>query len=156
MTSLSRNMWHICSKQELCSQRSNRCWGTALKQRSFLGNDHETRNGTIFLGRQQILNKREYMTVARERLRNHVDRKAVKRRLGDCVKWPRVSYKEGRSLTGAAVQRGLEHGSIGIAIVRDRCQAATNEDTAGWKGLSVCCRDLQIGEISDSVIIKCN
>jgi hypothetical protein len=40
---------------------------------------------------------------------------------------------------GTAVQRGLEAGSRGIAIVRSRYQTntRTSEDTAGWKRLSV-------------------
>jgi hypothetical protein len=33
---------------------------------------------------------------------------------------------------GAAVQRGLEHGSRGIAIVRNRYRVTTSEDTACW------------------------
>jgi hypothetical protein len=32
---------------------------TALKQRSFVGNDSETYNGTTSVARQQILNKKE-------------------------------------------------------------------------------------------------
>jgi hypothetical protein len=47
------------------------------------------------------------------------------------VKWPRVSYKEGRSWKGASVQRGFEHRCRGIAIVRDRYQAAAGEDSCG-------------------------
>jgi hypothetical protein len=31
-------LWHICSKQELWSQRNSCCYRTALKQHSFLGN----------------------------------------------------------------------------------------------------------------------
>jgi hypothetical protein len=38
---------------------------------------------------------------------------------------------------GAAIQRGSEHESKIIAIVRSRYQATTSEDTAGWKSLSV-------------------
>jgi hypothetical protein len=34
---------------------------------------------------------------------------------------------------GAAIQKGLEPGSRGIAIVRSRYQATTGEDNAGWK-----------------------
>jgi hypothetical protein len=34
-----------------------------------------------------------------------------------------------------AVQRGLEPGSRGLAIVRSLYQATTSEDTAGWKRL---------------------
>jgi hypothetical protein len=41
------------------------------------------------------------------------------------------------SWKGAAIQRGLEHGSRRIAIVRSRCQA-----TAVWKRLAVCSSDL--------------
>jgi hypothetical protein len=47
-----------------------------------------------------------------------------------------------RSWKGSAIQRRLEPGNRGIAIVRSRYQAATNEDTAGWKGLSLCSSDL--------------
>jgi hypothetical protein len=46
--------------------------------------------------------------------------------------WELVRWK------GAAIQRGLELGSRGIAIVRRRYQAITSENTAGWKRLSVC------------------
>jgi hypothetical protein len=42
------------------------------------------------------------------------------------------------SWKGAAIQRGLEHGSTGIAIVRSRYQATTSEDTAGWKRFVKC------------------
>jgi hypothetical protein len=47
------------------------------------------------------------------------------------VKWPPVSCKEGRQLEGAAVQRGHEPGSRGLAILESRYQATTSEDTAG-------------------------
>jgi hypothetical protein len=53
----------------------------------------------------------------------------VKRRLGGC--------KEDMVWKGVAIQRGLERGSREIDIVRSRYQATTNEDTAGWKRLSV-------------------
>jgi hypothetical protein len=43
---------------------------------------------------------------------------------------------------GSAVQRGLEHGRRGIAIVRSRYQETSSEDTASWKKLSICCSDL--------------
>jgi hypothetical protein len=38
---------------------------------------------------------------------------------------------------GAAVQRGLEPGRRGIAIVRSRYQATTSQDTVGWRTLDV-------------------
>jgi hypothetical protein len=34
---------------------------------------------------------------------------------------------------GATIQRGLGHGSRGIAIIRSHFQAATSENTTGWK-----------------------
>jgi hypothetical protein len=49
----------------------------------------------------------------------------------------RASVKKRRSWKGAAVQRGLEPGSRGIAIVRSRYQETSSEDTEGWKRLSV-------------------
>jgi hypothetical protein len=52
------------------------------------------------------------------------------------VKWPQVSCKKGRIWKGAAIQRGLDPGSRGLAIVRSRYQANTSEDTAGWKRFS--------------------
>jgi hypothetical protein len=48
----------------------------------------------------------------------------------------------------AAVQRGLEPGSRGLAIVRSRYQATTTENTAG--------SDLGCMEISDDSVNKCN
>jgi hypothetical protein len=42
----------------------------------------------------------------------------------------------------ATVQRGLDHGSRGIAIVRSRYQASNSEDPTDWKRLSVCDSDL--------------
>jgi hypothetical protein len=56
----------------------------------------------------------------------------------------RVSVKKSGSWKGAGVQRGLERGSRGLAIVRSRYQETTSEDTAVGK-------DLYYG-----VIIKCN
>jgi hypothetical protein len=52
-------VWRICSKQELWSQKNSRCWLTALKQYSFLGNGRETNNGTTSIARQQILNMQQ-------------------------------------------------------------------------------------------------
>jgi hypothetical protein len=52
------------------------------------------------------------------------------------------SVRKRDSLKGAAIQRGLEHGSRGIAIVRSRYQATASEDTAGWKRLSRCSSDV--------------
>jgi hypothetical protein len=46
------------------------------------------------------------------------------------VKWHRVSWKE------AEVQRGLEHGSKRIAIVRNRYQEKPSGNTTGWKNLA--------------------
>jgi hypothetical protein len=45
------------------------------------------------------------------------------------------------SWKGAAIQRGFEHGSRGIAIVRSRYQEMFSEDTAGWKIFGVCSSD---------------
>jgi hypothetical protein len=45
-------------------------------------------------------------------------------------------------LEGTATQRVLEPGSRLITIVRSLYQATTNEDTAGWKRLSLCSSDL--------------
>jgi hypothetical protein len=46
------------------------------------------------------------------------------------------------SWKGAAVQRGLEHGSRGITVVRSRHQETSSKDTASWKRLSLCCNYL--------------
>jgi hypothetical protein len=67
-----------------------------------------------------------------------------------------VIWRNESSWKGAAVQRGLKHGSREIAIVRSRYQATTSEDTAGWKRLSVCDSDLYIVEVIDGAVIKCN
>jgi hypothetical protein len=61
-------MWHICSMQELWSQRNGRGYPKALEQHSFLGNGRETDNGTTSVARQHILNKQEYTDGARVRL----------------------------------------------------------------------------------------
>jgi hypothetical protein len=45
------------------------------------------------------------------------------------------SVKKTGSWKRAVVQRGLEPGSRGLAIVRGRIQATINEGTAGWKRL---------------------
>jgi hypothetical protein len=50
---------HVCSKQELWSQRNRRCLRTALKQHSFLGNGCETDNGMKSVAGQQTLKKLE-------------------------------------------------------------------------------------------------
>jgi hypothetical protein len=42
----------------------------------------------------------------------------------------------------AAIRRGLETGNRGMAIVRNRYQATTSEDIAGWKRLRVWASDL--------------
>jgi hypothetical protein len=52
---------------------------------------------------------------------------------GSMKKTATVKY----SWKGVAVQRGLEPGSRGIAIVRSRYQATTSEDTVGWRRLDV-------------------
>jgi hypothetical protein len=52
--------------------------------------------------------------------------------------------KERVSLKRAAVQRGLETGSKGQAIVRSRYQATTSEDTEGWKRLGVILLSVEI------------
>jgi hypothetical protein len=49
-----------------------------------------------------------------------------------------LDLKHWGSWKGTAVQRGLEPGSRGIAIVRTRYQAIASEDTASWKRLSEC------------------
>jgi hypothetical protein len=54
--------------RELWSQRNSRCYGIALKQHSFLGNDREVHSGTMSVTRKQILNKQEQTSAARERL----------------------------------------------------------------------------------------
>jgi hypothetical protein len=59
------------------------------------------------------------------------------------------------SWKGTAIQRRLEARSRGIVIVRSRHQAATSEDIADWKILSVCSNKLQYVEIGDDAIIKC-
>jgi hypothetical protein len=68
------------------------------------------------------------------------------------VKWPSawelVGCNRG-SWKGAAVQRGLEPGSRGLAVIRSRYQATTSEDTAGWKRE----RDFVKCGNSDSVIV---
>jgi hypothetical protein len=51
------------------------------------------------------------------------------------VIYVREAVKKMDSWKGAAVQRGLEPGRRGLAIVRSRYQAATSEDIAGWKAL---------------------
>jgi hypothetical protein len=45
--------------------------------------------------------------------------------------WALVNCNRG-SRKGAAVQRGLQHGSIGIAIVRSRYKEKPSEYTAGF------------------------
>jgi hypothetical protein len=45
--------------------------------------------------------------------------------------------EEKGQLKGAAVPRGLGHGSRGIATVRSRYQETSGEDTAGWERLRV-------------------
>jgi hypothetical protein len=47
-----------------------------------------------------------------------------------------------RSVKGAAIQRGLEHGSKEITIVTSRYQETISEDTAGRKRLSLCSSEL--------------
>jgi hypothetical protein len=41
-------------------------------------------------------------------------------------------------LEGAAVQKGLEPGGRGIALVRSRYEEKSSEVIAGWKRLGVC------------------
>jgi hypothetical protein len=48
----------------------------------------------------------------------------------------REAVKERFSWKGAAVRKGIEPGSRGIAVVRSRHQATTIEDTAVWKNLA--------------------
>jgi hypothetical protein len=57
------------------------------------------------------------------------------------------------SLKGAAVQRGLEHGSRGIAIVRSRCTQLLMNILRAVKDLTC---DLYSVEFSGGVVIKCN
>jgi hypothetical protein len=54
---------------------------------------------------------------------------------------------------GAIVQRGLQPGSGGIAIVRNRYLAITSEDTVGSKDLAC---DLRSVEMGDGAIINCS
>jgi hypothetical protein len=49
--------------------------------------------------------------------------------------WELVSSSRG-SWKEAVVQRGLEHGSRGIATVSSRYQETFSEATAGWKNLA--------------------
>jgi hypothetical protein len=55
------------------------------------------------------------------------------------VKWPSAWELVVTELNwkGAAIHRVLEPGSRGLATVRSRYQAATGEDTAGWKRCKV-------------------
>jgi hypothetical protein len=55
---------------------------------------------------------------------------------------------------GAAIQRGLKHGSRGTGVVKSPYQATA--DTAGWKRLSVCSSDFKIVEISNSATVICS
>jgi hypothetical protein len=77
---------------------------------------------------------------------------SVDRQVG--VKWKLVSCKERSSWKSATIQKGLESGSRGLAIVRSRYQATASKDIAGWKRLNVCSSDLRSVEISDGAIIK--
>jgi hypothetical protein len=49
--------------------------------------------------------------------------------------WEAVKKRD--SLKGATVQRGLEPGSRGLAIVRSHYWATTSKDTVGLKRLSM-------------------
>jgi hypothetical protein len=50
----------------------------------------------------------------------------------------------------------IENVSPKAGIVRSRYQAATSEDTAGWKRLTECSTELKSLEINDGAVIKCN
>jgi hypothetical protein len=45
------------------------------------------------------------------------------------------------------VQRTIQPGSRGIAILTSRYQAATSGDIAGWKRLSVILKSVEIAEV---------
>jgi hypothetical protein len=71
-----------------------------------------------------------------------VPRSYKKDSLGNQISSVWEAVKKRDSWKRAAVQRGLEPGSRGIASVRSRYQGKAGEETAGWKRLSVCCGDL--------------
>jgi hypothetical protein len=60
--------------------------------------------------------------------------------------------KNSDSINGAAIQRGLEHGSRKIAIVGAVTRQTTNENTGGWKRQ----RDFVNCGNSGSVIVICS
>jgi hypothetical protein len=62
---------------------------------------------------------------------------------GNLVSSVRESVKERVCWKGAAVQRGLQRGSRGIALVRSRYHKTSSEYTVTWKKYSVCCRVLE-------------
>jgi hypothetical protein len=64
------------------------------------------------------------------------------------VKGPRVSCKEGRIWKGEAIRRRLKPGSRGIAIVRSRYQATTNEGAAGWKNLACAVANCKVWKLA--------
>jgi hypothetical protein len=66
---------------------------------------------------------------------------------GDQAISVRKSAKKRINLKGAAVQTGLEHGSRGIAIVKNRCQETTSEDSTGCKNVAcalVICKEWKL------------
>jgi hypothetical protein len=67
-----RILCHICSKQELWSQRNSPLLANGSEKHSFKGKGRQTDNGTTSVTRQQILNKQKLTAAARERLGKHV------------------------------------------------------------------------------------
>jgi hypothetical protein len=59
---------------------------------------------------------------------------------GNQVNSVRESMTKSVSWKGAVVQRGLELGSRGVAIVRSCYQETSSEDSAGWERFSVICK----------------
>jgi hypothetical protein len=68
---------------------------------------------------------------------------------------PQAVKKKG-SWKGAAIQTGFECNSFRICTVRSHYQGTAGEGTADGKGLSVCCGNLKIVEISDCAVITNN
>jgi hypothetical protein len=69
---VDRILRHICSKQELWSQRNSRLLANGSENHSFLGNVRQTDNRTTSVTRQQIFNKQILTAAAPERLGKHV------------------------------------------------------------------------------------
>jgi hypothetical protein len=122
------------------------------EKRPLLANGSET----TFVSRQRPRNrqyKEKYMSAARERLGKHVPAETVRIQewtvlsaraaprsykednWGNQFKSLRESVKKRLSWKGAAVQRRLEPGSRGRAIVRSRFKKTFIEGTECWKRL---------------------